>query len=206
MIKNLLFDLGGVIMDIKRQNCVDAFAALGLENADSYFGEYSQQGVFSDIEEGMISEADFHDFLRSRIARPVTDAQIDEAFCKFLIGIPVQRLADLRELRKHYRIYMLSNTNAIMWRSTICEEFKKEGRCREDYFDGIVTSFEARSLKPSRKIFDYCAATLGINPAETLFLDDSQSNVEAGIAAGYQGIQVAPGNEFIDIIKQAGLL
>jgi putative hydrolase of the HAD superfamily len=206
MIRNLLFDLGGVIMDIKRQNCVDAFTRLGLHDADSFFGEYSQSGPFSDIEEGLISEEQFHDFMRPLLPQGTSDEAIDKAFCDFLVGIPRQRLTDLRTLRESYKIYMLSNTNPIMWKSRIREEFTQEGRTREDYFDGIVTSFEAKSLKPARKIFDYCATTLGINPAETLFLDDSQRNVEAARQAGYQAALVAPGNEFIDILKQLNLI
>jgi putative hydrolase of the HAD superfamily len=206
MIKNLLFDLGGVIMDIKRQNCVDAFSRLGLADADSFFGEYSQSGPFSDIEEGLISEEEFHAYMRPLLPVGTSDNDIDEAFCQFLVGIPVKRLADLRSLRNKYKVYMLSNTNPIMWKSRIREEFTHEGLTREDYFDGIVTSFEAKSLKPARKIFDYCASTLGINPTETLFLDDSQRNVEAAREAGYQAALVAPGNEFIDILKQLNLI
>jgi putative hydrolase of the HAD superfamily len=206
MIKNLLFDLGGVIMDIEKMNCVAAFERIGLKNALSYFGEYSQQGPFEALEAGRISADEFHTQMREVIDGVVSDADIDAAFNAFLTGIPAKRLADLRELRKSYKIYLLSNTNSIMWNSKIADEFKKEGFVREDYFDGMVTSFEAKSLKPNAQIFDYTAKSLGINPAETLFLDDSLANCEAARALGWNAAQVAVGTEFIDILAEQNLI
>ncbi|MDE5568588.1 MAG: HAD family phosphatase [Muribaculaceae bacterium] len=200
MIKNLLFDLGGVIMDIEKDRCVEAFARLGLPDAPSYFGEYSQKGPFMLLEEGAITTDEFHRSLREDIRRDVTDAEIDHAFCQFLIGIPPHRLAELRKLRENYRIYLLSNTNPIMWNSTIRDEFTKEGRMREDYFDGMVTSFEARSLKPDEKIFRYAEQHLGIKPEETIFLDDSQHNLDAAARLGFHTLLVAPGTEFATLL------
>lgn len=203
-IRNLLFDLGGVIMDIRRQDCVDAFRRLGLRNADSYFGEYAQQGPFMALEEGSISTDEFHAQVRRDLPEGVTDAQIDEAFCRFLTGIPVGRLAELRRLRESgYKIYLLSNTNAIMWDSVIAGEFTKEGLTRDDYFDGMVTSFEARALKPDAAIFRYTASTLGIKPEETLFFDDSEANTAAAAALGFATATVRPGTEFTDYLPES---
>ena len=201
MIKNLLFDLGGVIMDIRRLNCVASFERLGMKDADSFLGEYSQKGPFLQLEEGLITEAEFRTAVRALIEGDVTDAQIDKAFCDFLVGIPVHRLAQLRELKKQYDIYMLSNTNPIMWHSRIAEEFRQEGMEREDYFDGIVTSFEARSIKPDAKIFHTVIEQLGIKPEETLFLDDSQKNLDAAALLGFHTLLVTPGSEFFELLK-----
>lgn len=201
MIKNLLFDLGGVIMDIRRLNCVASFERLGMKDADSFLGEYSQKGPFLQLEEGLINEAQFRDAVREYIDGEVTDEQIDKAFCDFLVGIPAYRLEHLRQLKKQYGIYMLSNTNPIMWHSRIAEEFRQEGMEREDYFDGIVTSFEARSIKPDAKIFHTVVENLGIKPEETLFLDDSQKNLDAASALGFHTLLVAPGSEFFDLIN-----
>lgn len=197
---NLLFDLGGVIMDIRKENCIAAFEKLGLRDAASYFGEYSQQGPFMLLERGDMSVDDFHAALRPNLPAGVTDSQIDEAFCKFLIGIPVSRLKALRELRRRYPVYLLSNTNPIMWNSTIRTEFEKEGRTREDYFDGMITSFEAHSLKPDPAIFAYTAEKLGIDPADTLFLDDSQTNLDAAGRLGFRTALVTPDKDFSEIL------
>lgn len=201
MIKNLLFDLGGVIMDIRRLNCVASFERLGMKDADSFLGEYSQKGPFLQLEEGLINEAQFRDAVREYIEGEVTDEQIDKAFCDFLVGIPAYRLEQLRQLKKQYGIYMLSNTNPIMWHSRIAEEFRQEGMEREDYFDGIVTSFEARSIKPDAKIFHTVVEKLGIKPEETLFLDDSQKNLDAASALGFHTLLVTPGSEFFELLN-----
>lgn len=201
MIKNLLFDLGGVIMDIRRLNCVASFERLGMKDADSFLGEYSQKGPFLQLEEGAISEEEFRTAVRALIDGEVSDEQIDCAFCDFLVGIPKYRLEQLRQLKKNYNIYMLSNTNSIMWRSRIAEDFRQEGLEREDYFDGIVTSFEARSIKPDAKIFHTVVEKLGINPDETLFLDDSQKNLDAAAQLGFHTLLVTPGSEFFELLK-----
>lgn len=203
MIKNLLFDLGGVIVDIERRNCVEAFARLGLENADSYFGDYAQTGIFMALEDGSATAAQFHAFLRERLPEETTDEQIDQAFLRFITGIPVERLQALRRLRRQgYKLYLLSNTNPIMWDSVLADEFTKEGLTRPDYFDGMVTSFEAHAAKPDRAIFDYTVSKLDIRPEETLFFDDSVSNVEAARALGFNAAHVEPGHEFTDYLPQ----
>lgn len=203
MIKNLLFDLGGVIIDIKKENCIQAFTKLGLENASSYFGDYAQDGIFMAIEDGSIGVDEFHAALHDVMPENVTDAQIDDAFERFIVGIPRHRLETLRALRREgYKIYLLSNTNPVMWKGIIRSEFQQEGLCREDYFDGIVTSFEAHSAKPDHSIFHYTTETLGINPAETLFFDDSILNVEAARACGYNAVHVAAGTEFTQYLPE----
>lgn len=200
MIKNLLFDLGGVIMDIRRLNAVHSLEQLGMKDADSFLGEYSQKGPFLKLEEGAITPDEFRQEIKKLITHEVTDAQIDSAFCDFLVGIPRKRLADLRTLKEKYNIYMLSNTNPIMWNSRIANEFHQEGHDINYYFDGIITSFEAKSIKPDRKIFETVINQLGINPEETLFLDDSQKNLDTASQMGFKTALVTPGTEFIDII------
>lgn len=199
MIKNLLFDLGGVIMDIRKENCIAAFKRIGLKDADAYFGEYSQQGPFLALERGDMSVEQFHNEMRRALPEGTSDEAIDRAFMQFLIGIPTHRLASLRSLRNDYKVYLLSNTNPIMWDAYIRTEFEKEGLKREDYFDGMVTSFAANSLKPEAKIFEYTATSLNIVPEETLFFDDSQTNLDAAAKLGFKTALVAPGTEFTSI-------
>ncbi|MDE6277522.1 MAG: HAD family phosphatase [Muribaculaceae bacterium] len=203
-IRNLLFDLGGVVVDIRRRNCVEAFERLGLPDADAHFGEYAQTGIFMALEDGSASVDEFHAALRQEFPNPedISDAQIDDAFQKFIIGIPEERLRALVELRKRYRIYLLSNTNPIMWDGVLAREFDKlPPRRRADYFDGMVTSFEACAAKPDAAIFRYAERELGIRPEETLFFDDSQANVDAARALGFHAELVPPGTEFTDVLK-----
>ncbi len=196
MIKNLLFDLGGVIMDIKRQRCVEAFERLGMTDANNFLGEYSQKGPFLQLEAGEISPEQFREAIRRLLPYNVTDQEIDDAFCQFLIGIPQHRLESLRILRYNYNIFMLSNTNPIMWNSFISKEFKKEGLEMNSYFDNIVTSFEAKSIKPEKRIFEYAIEKCNIIPSETIFIDDSQKNLDASKELGFNTLLIAPGEEF----------
>ncbi len=206
MIRNILFDLGGVIMDIDKNRCVSAFQALGFADVDQFLGDYAQKGAFADLESGRIDAAEFRRTVRPHLPAGTTDLAIDRAFCDFLIGIPLRRLVALRELRRQgLGIYMLSNTNPIMWNSKIAEEFGQEGLRREDYFDGMVTSFEARVMKPAPEIFAYAAEQLGITPSETLFLDDGETNVSAAQALGWNAALVRPGVEFDALLREMGV-
>lgn len=203
MIRNFLFDLGGVIVDLTRERCVEAFEKLGLKDAESYFGLYAQSGIFMDVEDGTIGADEFHAALRALLPAGTTDAQIDGAFNLFLRGIPVHRLETLRRMRRNgYGIYLLSNTNPIMWDGRLAEFFRADGLEREDYFDGMVTSFEARAAKPDRSIFDILVERTGIKPEETLFFDDSAANTAAAAALGFRTATVAPGTEFIDYLPE----
>lgn len=202
MIKNLLFDLGGVIMDIERLHCVKAFRELGMENPDEFLGDYAQKGVFMQIEEGLISPAGFRDEIRKLVPREVSDTDIDSAFEKFLIGIPRHRLEALRRLRRHYHTFILSNTNPIMWNGKIASEFRQEGLTINDYFDGTVTSFEARCMKPAVGIFQFAVEKLGINPFETLFLDDSEANLATASSLGFDVMLVPHGTDMVDLLNE----
>lgn len=205
-IKNLLFDLGGVIMNIRRSDCIAAFQRLGMAHPEEFLGEYVQAGPFMGIENGSMTSAQFRDALRPYLRRGVADEEIDAAFTEFLVGIPSSRLDALSRLRsKGYRIYLLSNTNPIMWNGKIADEFNRDGRLGIDgYFDGVVTSFEVHSMKPDAEIFRTASRNFGIAPEETLFLDDSAKNIEAAEALGFHGLLVEPGCEFPDLMTSAG--
>lgn len=203
MIKNLMFDLGGVIMDIRRENCVEAFRRLGMSDPDKFLGEYSQAGVFAAIENGSSTPEEFRRDIRALIGNDsLTDRQIDDAFGEFLIGIPLHRLHALTELRKRFRIYMLSNTNPIMWANGIATNFAQEGHDVNYYFDGVERSYKAGVMKPDPAIFCDAERRFGLRPEETIFLDDSEQNCKAAEALGFKTIWVRPGTEFIDLLRR----
>lgn len=201
MIKNLLFDLGGVIMDIRRQNCVEAFKRLGMDDPDMFLGEYVQSGPFEGIENGSYTIDRFHAELRPYLHEGVTDEQIDDAFGEFLIGIPEHRLSALEQLHQTYRMYMLSNTNPIMWNNGIDRNFRRLGHDINYYFDGIAKSFEVRAMKPAPEIFQYVIDTFGIRPDETIFFDDSATNLHAASQFGFHVILATPGAEFATLLS-----
>ncbi len=201
-IKNLLFDQGGVIVDIERDRCLEELRRLGMEAPERFVGLYKQDGPFFALENGDITLDEFHDELRPLMPSGVTNEQMDYAFSSFIVGIPLHRLQALRQLRKRYKTYILSNTNPLMFEGVIARNFAQEGLDVNAYFDGVTVSYLAHSNKPDRKIFDYAIATMGIVPEETLFFDDGQENLDAASRLGFKTALVEPGCEFIDIINQ----
>lgn len=113
-IKNLVFDLGGVLVDLDRDACVRAFARIGFPQADALLDSYKQTGMFLALDEGRASTAEFYDYIRRESGRETPDEAIQQAFCQFLVGLPVYKLEMLRGLRNRFNVYMLSNTNDVM--------------------------------------------------------------------------------------------
>ena len=204
MPRNLLFDLGGVIMDIRRDDCLEAFRSLGMEHPENLIGEYVQN-YRSDSSNRARFRSHSSTTPSGRSPRRGHRPADRPRFLRIHHRTPQPRLAALRHLRKRRGVYLLSNTNPIMWRGVIAEEFLKEGLRREDYFDGIVTSFEAKCMKPDERIFRRVEESFGIRPEETLFLDDSQANLEAAARLGYKTMLVAPGTEFADLLAAEGI-
>ncbi len=229
---NLLFDLGGVIVDIRRQRCVDAFKALGFADIDHYLGDYGQKGAFLALEDGSMTPAQFRDAIRRHIPHAVTDEEIDRAFTDFIIGIPRHRLRALRRLRAEgHRLYVVSTISRPLAPDTVASQHAavlyvhgytdyfiqaeqgdrctaqgydlyEEGGDITTYFDGVVTSFEAGACKPDERIFRLCCERFGIKPEETVFFDDSADNCTKGAALGFRAVHVPPGTEFETLIPK----
>ncbi len=199
--KNILFDLGGVIIDLRRSDAVEAFRALGCSRIGELLGDFHQQGVFLALEEGRITPADFRNEVRRLASCDLSDNDIDNALNRFLVGIPPIKLRMLRELRKHYRVMMLSNTNAIMFESLIAEMFRAEGGSMNDYFDDVFTSYELGIAKPARACFEKVLTLSGVKAEETLFLDDSQTNLDAAAQLGFKTFLAEPYTDYTPIFN-----
>lgn len=199
-----MFDLGGVIMDIRRQNCVEAFKKLGMADPDEFLGEYCQAGPFAAIENGSATPSEFRDAIRRLLPADVDvpDRSIDEAFGRFLVGIPPYRLEELNKLKKKFSLYLLSNTNPIMWADGIDRNFRKLGHDVDYYFKGIIRSYDVKAMKPDPIIFIEAERRFGIKPDETIFLDDSEANCKAAETLGFKTIWVKPGTEFMSLLRE----
>lgn len=190
-VKNIIFDLGGVVIDLDRERAVHGLRNLGVGDAEVLLGEYQQKGPFLLLESGKMSSARFYDVLLPLCRPGTTCSELQEAFESFLVDLPTERLEALRKLRRQgFRIYMLSNTNPVMYNHWIELAFRQEGYTVNDYFDGIVVSFQERTCKPDPQIFRNLINRYGLDPAETLMLDDSAANCESARSVGLQAIQV----------------
>lgn len=175
-IKNLIIDFGGVLIDLDRQRCIDNFKKLGFHNVDELIDPYRQQGFFMEFEKGLITASDFRNAVREQTEKLITDEQIDAAWNTFLIGIPTYKLDLLLQLREHYVVYLLSNTNEIHWKWACENCFSYKGYRVEDYFEKMFISFELHEAKPEVDIFKILLEDTGIVPQETLFIDDASAN------------------------------
>ncbi len=193
-IENVIFDLGGVVIDLDRDRAVRALEKLGLEGADEMLGLYGQKEPFLGLETGETPAGEFFDIMRARMKPGVTDKEITAAFNEFLVELPVKRLEMLRRMRMAgYRIFMLSNTNPVMFNSWIDRAFRQEGGSVNDYFDGIVVSYEELMCKPNVAIFENLMRRYGLNPSQTLMLDDSEKNCRAAAEAGAHAFKIGKG-------------
>lgn len=191
------------MIDLDRERCVRAFEALGVKGVGDMLGLYRQKEPFLSLETGRISTAVFYDELRSRAGRFIPDAEFEKAFDSFLLGLPVERLAALRKMRRAgLRLFMISNTNGVMYDGWIKRAFMQEGLRVGDYFDGIVTSFAEGVCKPEAAIFDILISRYGLTPAESVLLDDSEANCEAARKAGMQAIRIIGDETLVGVARR----
>ena len=183
-IKNLLIDFGGVLIDLDRRRCIEQFRRLGMPDVENMLHDCRQEGFFLLHEKGLISNAEFRGRIRQAIGRPVDDADIDAAWNSFLDGIPAYKLDFLLKLRKHYKLFLLSNTNAIHWDYACRHDFSRDGHCVTDYFDRIFLSYRMQMAKPDAEIFRAVLKETGIRPEEALFIDDAAANCHTAQSLG----------------------
>ena len=200
-IKNIVFDLGGVLIDLSHDQAVRRFEEIGVVDAAQLLDPYEQKGIFLEVENGTITADEYCQKLREHTGKDLSYEEIKHAWLGFIVDVPPYKLDYLLKLRERYNVYLLSNTNPIIqegWART--DQFSAAGRPIGDYFDKMYTSYEVGVTKPDRKIFDYMIADSGLIPSETLFVDDAKSNVEVGRSFGFQTYQPANGEDWREAV------
>jgi glucose-1-phosphatase len=195
-INTILFDFGGVLVDLDKEACLDAFKKLGVRNLNEYISNYAQSGLFLQLEKGLISSGYFHDEVRKMSDKNISDEEIDNAWNTFLINIPEYKLDLLLELRKKYRVLLLSNTNTIHFNQKGKSEFEKQGLSLNNYFDKCYLSFELGMAKPDEEIFKHVLEHEKTKAQEILFLDDGEQNIEIAKKMGFTTYLVKEKEDF----------
>ena len=186
-IDNVVFDLGGVLVDMDMARVREAFREIGMPRMADLMDPCYPAEVNERMERG---DLDFHEAceeMRRIDGRPeVTDAQIHWVYDEFLARIDPEKLRQIDRLRAAgIRTYVLSNTNPAAI-EIICDRIAALGKPMEAYFDGIFLSYRMRKLKPSPAIFEQLVAESGIVPARTLFIDDGRRNIETAASLGFR--------------------
>lgn len=193
VIKNIVFDLGGVIMTLDPAEALRRFKALGLSDAERYLDAYTQSGIFGNLEEGKITAEDFRSKLSSLTGHELTFDECKHAWLGYRKDVPQRNLDLLKELRaKSYRLILLSNTNPFMMDWALSSEFDGKGSSLNDYFDALYLSYRLGIMKPAPDFFRQVLDNESILPEETLFVDDGPRNVEAAGKLGF--ITMCPDN------------
>ncbi|MCY7410595.1 MAG: HAD family phosphatase [Chitinophagales bacterium] len=190
MIRNIIFDYGGVIIDIDYEKTITEFVKLGVTNFDSHFSQLRQSQLFDLLDKGMIREKEFRDGLREQTGLQLTDEQIDSAWNAMIIGIGEDKMHFLSELyAANYKCYLLSNTNFIHIKHITKYLLKTHGRFNIDsFFNKVYYSCVIQMRKPEIEIFKKVMNDNDLKPEETLFIDDSAQHVETAKSLGIQTI------------------
>jgi len=185
MIKNIIFDLGGVIVRLDRNACVQSFRKIGFEDFGTILNDFVQHGFFLDFEKGIIDSVQFREIIRKYIGGYVSDEKIDKAMADFLAEIPLYKLKLIYRLKQSYNVYLLSNTNPIAM-NQVRVLFSNCGYEMNDCFHKMFLSYEMKMAKPDAEIFEKLISETGINPVESLFVDDGSLNIKTAMLLGFK--------------------
>lgn len=201
-IKNLIIDFGGVIINLTRNRCIEAFESLGVKDIrEQIVNNYQHKDLFMLVELGSITVAEFHDGIRRLSGRPLTDEQIDAAWIAMLDDVPTYKLDLLLDLRKRYNTMLLSNTNEIHWEWSERTSFSYKDHHVSDFFNRIYLSYQLHMLKPNADIFEYVLQDAGIKPEETLFIDDALPNCRTAESLGIHTYTPEPREDWSFLFK-----
>lgn len=188
--KNILFDLGGVILDINIPATLKRFYELGFPASLMEFPHSMKTDIFFKYQTGKLSTVQFRNELRKAAGTDMTDQALDDAWNAMLVGIPRERTALLKVLSEHYNLYMLSNTSELHVRVFEKMYLDTAGESMHRVFKKIYYSHEIGWHKPDLEAWEYVIRDSGINPEETLFLDDDIHNIKASQELGFQAIHI----------------
>ena len=185
MIKNIIFDLGGVLLNLDFKRAFDAFAKLGFSDFDELFGQHNADDLFQKLETGKITPAEFYKELKLIAPREITAEQLENAWNAMLVSYRKESLDFLLKLKEHYSLYLLSNTNEIH-HSRFLKMLQEETEYQNlhKFFIKTWYSHEIHHRKPDVEIFEFVLHDAGIEAGETLFIDDSPSNLPNAGAIG----------------------
>lgn len=202
-IKALVFDMGGVLVDLDLDDCKKAFKdILGYDKIDDILDACHQKGIYGDLEEGTLSPDEFRRIVLADSRPGSVEDDVDKAMWHILVGIEPYKVEMLKKLSEKYDLYLLSNNNSIC---LPCSSgmFTAAGIPLDKIFRKCFYSFEMKALKPSERFYKAVISEIGLPSEQMLFIDDSQKNVDGAIEAGLPAIYYRPGSDLCALLAEA---
>lgn len=199
-IKNIIFDLGGVFLNINFELTNTAFAHLGVDQFAEMFNQHHSNDLFERLEKGEISAPAFYEAFRKESGTNISDDAIRDAWNALLLDFPPERIEWLEQIKKRYNIYLFSNTNQIHYDAFMADFGKTfAGKDFNSYFIKAYYSQTLGLRKPSVASYLAIIQEQGLIPAETLFIDDTIKNIKGAKEAGLQTIHLVAPNTVLDL-------
>jgi putative hydrolase of the HAD superfamily len=192
-LRNIIFDLGGVLLNIDYGATEKAFQQLGVEDFNSWFSQYHANELFSELETGVQQEKAFLQQIQSLLPNPVSETAILDAWNAMLLDFRSSSISYLPHLAKTHRLFLLSNTNEIHLRAFQTQyETVYDGKKLDDLFEAAYYSHRIGFRKPNPESYQFVLNTHRLQPEETLFVDDSLPNIEAAQKLGIKTLHLLP--------------
>ena len=183
-IRNIVFDLGGVLVDLDFKAAINGLQKAGFANVKEQLQAFDCEGIFQKFELGEMSADEFRTAIRENSTVSLTDEEVDALWNAMLLEVPREKLELILHLRGKYMVYLLSNTNSIHWDYVCKNAFNYRGFRVNDYFEETFLSYEMHLAKPDKAIFEKVLEEANLLPEETLFIDDSEANCKAASELG----------------------
>ena len=204
-IKNLIFDLGGVILDLSVDQTMEQFSALSGLDKQRVNDLYTSTPGFEEYEKGLMNDKDFRDFVRDVFSVQSSDEEIDKCWTAMLLGLPIRKLNLLQSLKKNFSVYLLSNTNNIhinYINQIMLPGITHPGNSLDSYFHRAYYSHIMKKRKPNADIFEQVLNENSLLAHETLFLDDNLPNIEGAKQLGIQTVHVVTPDLILDYFHE----
>ena len=200
-IKNIVFDLGGVLVDLDFKSAINGLQKAGFANVKEQLQAFDREGIFQKFELGEMTAEEFRSAIRENSTVTLTDEEVDALWNLMLLEIPREKLELILDLRGKYMVYLLSNTNSIHWDYVCKNAFNYRGFRVNDYFEKTFLSFEMHLAKPDKAIFEKMLEDANLLAEETLFIDDSEANCKAAEAIGIHAHHYHIGDDLSKIFE-----
>lgn len=200
MAKAIVFDIGGVLIELDPGRCIEAFQTiLGFERITEILDPCHQKGIYGDMEAGILPADEFRRLILAESRPGCLPSDVDRAMTALLVGMRPDTVLTVKRLATKYPLYLLSNNNPISMARTY-EMMRENGIEPTTIFRGEFISWEMKMLKPTREFYEEAVRRTGLPAGELLFIDDNQANVDGARAAGLQARYYQPGTDLSSLL------